>query len=323
MKTRNTLGYGIVYFFKEYTVSVIIIAIFITMSIITDTFLTANNLANMIRVASIIGIMACGMTFLMIYTGFDLSIGMIMSLIGLLGVTLEPVFGVGAAIFIGLVAGIGLGMANGAILSVIKGGIGECFIITLGMKSVLFGIGQIYSNGYEIRATGNELYTFLGKGDIGGIPFPIILFGIIAAVSHIILNNTGFGRKVFIIGGNRTAAHYAGIRTNWYRVVVFGISGLTAAIAGLVLSSRISVGSARIGDGYEFDVIAAVVIGGTSLWGGEGSIIKTVLGVVLLSMITNALGLLGVPSQFQYIVKGAIIVVAVGLDLLKKSKGGK
>ena len=235
----------------EYTVAPILIAIFIIMSIATDTFLTASNLANMIRVASIIGIMACGMTFLMIYTGVDLSVGMSMSFVGLLGVTLEPVYGVGVALIAGLAAGVFIGMVTGSILSLIKGGVGETFIITLGMKGALFGIGQLYAKGYEIRTSGNEVYDFIGKGVIGGIPFPIIIFAVVAVLSHILLNHTGFGRKVFIIGGNKTAARCAGINTEVYRILVFAIVGLTSAIAGLVLSSRISAGSARIGDGYE------------------------------------------------------------------------
>lgn len=323
IKRSNLFWSKILSFVLEYSVAAFLFVIFAIMSILTDTFLTGTNLANVIRVASINGIMACGMTFLLIYSGFDLSIGMTLSLAGLLGVTLQPIMGVGGAIVIALLSGVIIGVLNGTILAITKGGTGETFIITLGMQSVVYGIGQLYSKGYEIRSTGDPFYDFLGKGTLWGIPFPIILFIIIAILSHILLSHTAFGRKVFITGGNRTAARLAGIRVEAYRIMVFALVGFTAALAGIILSSRLSVGSSRVGAGYEFDVISAVVIGGTSLFGGEGSILKTCLGVLLISIITNSLNLLGVPSQFQLVAKGIIILLAVGIDMLKKTREGR
>jgi ribose/xylose/arabinose/galactoside ABC-type transport system permease subunit len=316
-------GRKIIDFFLEYSVAIILALIIMIMSVVTRTFLTRENLANVIRIASINGIMACGMTFLLICSGFDLSIGMNMSLTGLLGIMLQPVIGVGPAIVVALLAGICIGIINGSILVLINGGMGETLIITLGMQSVVYGIGQLYSQGKEIRSTGDPVYDFFGKGTFFGIPFPIILFICIAIICHFLLSYTGFGRRVFLIGGNKKAARLAGIRIGLYRILVFGLVGFTAAIAGIVLSSRVAGCSARMGTGYEFDVISAVVIGGTSLLGGEGSIIKTFFGVILMSIIANSLNLLGIPSQFQYVAKGIVILLAVGIDVLRKLKGGK
>jgi ribose/xylose/arabinose/galactoside ABC-type transport system permease subunit len=310
-------------FFLEYSVSIILSVIVVIMFIATKNFLTGENLANVIRVASINGIMACGMTFLLIFAGFDLSIGMNMSLAGLLGIMLQPAIGVGPAIAVALLAGIFIGVINGSILAFINGGMGETLIITLGMQSVVYGIGQIYSQGKEIRSTGDPVYDFLGKGVIFGIPFPVILFIVITVICHFLLSNTGFGRRVFLAGGNKKAARLAGIRVELYRILVFALVGFSAAIAGIVLSSRVAGCSARMGTGYEFDVISAVVIGGTSLFGGEGSIFKTFLGVILMSVITNSLNLLGIPPQFQYIAKGIVILLAVGFDVLRKAKVGR
>jgi ribose transport system permease protein len=293
------------------------------MSFATKTFLTSDNIANVIRVASINGIMACGMTFLLIYSGFDLSIGMNMSFAGLLGIMLQTSIGVGPAIAVALLVGTFIGVVNGSILALINGGMGETFIITLGMQSVVYGIGQLYSQGREIRSTGNPVYDFFGKGILLGIPFPIILFIVFAVICHFILSSTSLGRRVFLAGGNKTAARLGGIRVELYRILVFALVGFTAALAGIVLSSRVAGCSARMGVGYEFDVISAVVIGGTSLFGGEGSIPKTFLGVILICIITNSLNLLGIPPQFQYVAKGIVILLAVGLDVLKKVKEGR
>lgn len=310
-------------FLIENSVVPMLIAIFVIMSFISDSFLTPSNIANMIRVAAILGIMALGTTFLMVYTGYDLSVGHNMAFVGIIAATLLPNFGVITSILIGVLAGILIGVINGTILALIKGRLGEAFIITLGMQSVVYGIAMAYSGSFDILVVPDPLFNFIGRGAIWGVPFPVILFIVIAGASHILLSYTSFGRKVYIIGGNREAARLVGIPTEKIRIIVFAISGFTAAVAGIALTSRVGSASSRIGIGVEFDVIAAVVVGGTSMFGGEGNIMKTVLGVILLSSINNTLNLLNVSSAYQLIAKGVVIIIAVSIDLLKKAREGK
>jgi len=314
----------LLYFSREYTVALMLLGIFLLMSVLRPaTFLQLNNIMNVIRVVSIIGIMACGMTCVMIFSGFDLSIGMIMSFSGVMFVLCYEVLGPFLAFLAALFCGVAFGAVNGAILSLIKAGVGETFVITLGMQGVIYSLGMIVSNGAELRGSSDPFFLFLGKGFVLGIAFPIYVFVIIAILSQVILKYTSIGRRFYLIGGNKTAAKLSGIKVEKYRVLVFSFSGLCASIAGVILTSRTLAGSQRMGTGYEFDTISAIVIGGTSLFGGEGNILKTVFGVLLVSFLINALNLLGIANEWQYLAKGLVVVVAVWLDMMKKKKEGR
>lgn len=310
-------------FFKEYTILIPLIVIFIATTFATDAFLTADNLSNMIRVGSINGIMACGMTFVMIYGGFDLSVGMTMSTAGMVSVMFRPQLGVWGAVIAGILLGAAIGAIIGAILALVKGNSGTTFIVTLGAQQIIFALASVASNSHEFKSVNCPEFAFIGKGRLLGIPVPIIIFAVVAIISYIVLEHTSVGRQITLTGGNKEAARLGGIKTELLRVLVFSIAGFTAGLAGIVMSARTSTGSVRMGRGFEFDVITAVVIGGTSMTGGNGSIFKTILGVIMLAVITNSLTLLGVSPDWQNVIKGLIIILAVAMDVAKHKKEAK
>lgn len=300
---------------KKMGIVIVFVLLFITMSLLSDNFLTTYNLLNVARQITIVAILGIGMTFVILSGEIDLSVGSIVALIGCL-TTGFMISGlpVALSIIIGLLLGVMLGFINGFVTTY---GRIPSFIVTLGMMTVARGLSLVYTDGYPISNL-PESFSFIGRGYIGPIPFPVIVMVICFIAGFIVLKYTRFGRNVYALGGNEEAARLSGIKTKFTKVSVFVISGLAAAIAGIILASRLNSGQPSAGTSMELDAIAAVVIGGTSFSGGKGSIIGTLIGALITGVISNGLNLLGVSSYWQMITLGLIIVGAVWIDQFRK-----
>ena len=289
---------------------ILLIAVLVVTAIWTPIFFGPANLVNVARQASITGVVAIGMTFVILTGGIDLSVGAILALVGVIfSLMVKADIGIVPALAIGLSVGIVAGIVNG--IGVTFLGI-QPFIMTLATMAIASGVALLISNGTPIPfASENPLIGFLGNGNVAGIPGPVIVFAIVALIGALVLRYLPFGRQVYGIGGGLEAARLSGVRTARILIIVYGISGICAAIAGIITTSRLFVGHPTAGSFIMLDSIAAVVIGGTNLMGGRGTIIGTVAGVLLLAMVANLLNLLGVSPFNQQIAKGAIIILAV------------
>lgn len=298
--------------FSKYGIYIVFVLMFIVLSFMSPTFLTATNILNMLRQLSINGIIAVGMTFVIITGGIDLSVGSICALAGIVACSFAhpntfPVF---VPVMMGLLVGLLCGFVNGTLSS--RGGVAP-FIATLGMMSIARGLTLVYNNGTDVIDLTHG-YETIGGGFLLGIPVPVIVLLLVILLNIYILNFMKFGRYVMAIGGNEQAAKVSGINVNFVKTLVYCISGVLSAAAGIVLSSRVMSGTVVAGTGYELDAIAAVVIGGTSLAGGVGSIGGTIAGILIIGALNNGLDLLNVSSYYQQIVKGCIIIGAVFID---------
>jgi len=284
-------------------------------TLLSDRFLTMQNISNIMRQISVNGILACGMTFVMLTGGFDLSVGSTITLTGAFALTLQPTFGVFGAIAVAIIIGGLAGSLNGVILSKIKADSGDAFMITLGTQLLIFGVSLLIFDARFIPGSRDEIYQQIGTGiAFGFLPVPMLIFAVVAIISFIVLTHTNFGRKIYLTGGNYEAARLSGVRVRFCHMIVYIIVGMTAAISAVVLTSRAMGCSSDLGQGYELDAIAAVIVGGTSPKGGEGSIWQTVIGVLIIGVLSNILNLLGMNSLSQMIVKGLVIIGAVWLD---------
>lgn len=315
--------------FKKYGIVIIFLGLFILMSVLSPAFLQTRNLLNVVRQISVIGLVAMGVTMVIITTGIDLSSGSIIALSAVVAASLAQRSDWAAAkyphltglpviipIMAGLAVGIIAGCINGTIIAKTRI---PPFIATLGMMTVARGFALLYSDGRPISSLTNS-YNFIGQGEVLGIPFPIILLTVMAIITHTLLNNTKFGRYVYAIGGNEQAALVSGLNVGKYKMMIYTYAGFLSGMAGIVLSARISSGQPGLGTGYELDAIASAVIGGTSLSGGIGTIPGTIIGALIIGVLNNGLDLLNVSAYWQQIVKGAIIVGAVILDE-RKNRG--
>ena len=300
---------------EKYNILLGLLVLFIFSSLVSEAFLTARNLLNVMRQVSINGIIAIGMTFVILTAGIDLSVGAMLAMVGCLCAGLIKFNGLGfiLVLLIGLGAGLLMGAANGIVIT--KGRI-QPFIVTLATMTSIRGLAFLYSKGRPIVLGDSTPSTlqFIGEGYIGPIPVPAVLFLAVLALSSFILRRTVLGRYVYAIGGNEEAARLSGINVDFYKTVVYSLSGLFVAMASLIAIGRLGVGNADLGLGYELNAIAAVVIGGTSLMGGIGTVEGTFIGAVILGILNNILNLLGVGSFFQQILKGIIIIIAVLLS---------
>jgi ribose/xylose/arabinose/galactoside ABC-type transport system permease subunit len=274
---------------------------------LSDYFLTVPNLLNVLRQVAIVGILALGMTFVILTRGIDLSVGSILGLSVVLFAGLLETYPMQVAIPVGLAAAMAAGLING--IGVAYARIPP-FIMTLGMLSFARGLAFIYTGGTPIPII-NESFYDLGNGYLLGIPIPsLILIGVLAA-SGVVLTLTSFGRSIYAIGSNEEASRLSGVPVRAYITVVYVISGGVSGLAGLVYASQLSVGTPIAGQGYELDAIAAVVVGGTSLFGGSGSVFGTFIGTLIIGVLANILNLTGIDPFVQQLFKGALIVVAV------------
>jgi len=297
---------------RKYGLILALLIAVVILSIISDAFLTFNNLMNVLRQVSIIGILAVGMTLVILTAGIDLSIGSLMAVSAVIAASIvaqNP-----DAVFPALVAGIAATSLLGGVSGTMSTKLNVApFIATLAMMTIARGIALIYTNGRPITIV-SEPFKYLGQGYIGPVPVPVVIFALVTAIFSFVLYKTKFGRYIYAVGGNENAAHVSGIRVHRVKIWVYIINGALAGLAGILLASRISSGQPNSGLGYELDAIAAVVIGGTSLFGGRGSILGTIVGVLIIGVINNGLNLLNVSSYWQQIIKGLIIAGAVIMD---------
>jgi ribose/xylose/arabinose/galactoside ABC-type transport system permease subunit len=299
----------------KYGIFIAFIAVIVILSIISPSFLTSRNLLNIVRQSSIHGIMAVGMTFVILTAGIDLSVGSVLALTGVLCASFEHA-GLPVVLIVIATLGIGafIGSVNGLIIT--KGKVTP-FVVTLGMMSVARGLAHIYTNGQPISGFGDR-FRYIGASDFLGVPVPIIIFVLTLLIAAVILRDTRLGRYTYAIGGNEEAVRLSGINVDRFKITAYAISGLTAALGAIILTSRLNAGESIAGTGYELDVIASVVIGGTSLMGGRGSVWGTFIGALLIGTINNGMNLLTIPSYWQLVVKGSIIVGAALLDRLRE-----
>lgn len=302
--------------YSRFGMFLILIALVLVMTILSPRFLTVVNLLNVVRQISFIALVGLGVTMVIITTGIDLSSGSVIALASVVSASFAHpnTYPVVIPILMGLLVGAVCGLVNGTIISKAKI---PPFIVTLGMMTAARGVALLYSNGKPIGNFSSQ-FTYLGAGKVLGIPVPIIILLIMAITTHVLLKNTKFGNHVYAIGGNEQAAIISGVNVNKVKIMVYTYAALLAALAGVVLTARISSGQPGLGVSYELDAIAASVIGGTSLSGGIGSVPGTITGALIIGVINNGMDLLNVSAYWQQIVKGVIIVGAVLLDLLKR-----
>ena len=276
-------------------------------SMLSDRFLSVPNLLNILRQVAIVGILATGMTFVILTKGIDLSVGSLLGISVVLYAGLLEDYSMAVAIPLGLAAAMLAGLVNGIGVAFARV---PPFIMTLGMLSFARGLAFIYTGGTPIPILNENFYS-LGNGYIACIPIPSLILLAVVAVSAVILSLTPFGRSVYGIGSNEEAARLSGVPVSFYTVLVYVISGLVSGLAGLVYASQLSIGTPIAGQGYELDAIAAVVVGGTSLFGGKGTVAGTFIGTLIIGVLANILNLTGVDPYVQQLFKGALIVVAV------------
>lgn len=301
---------------RKYGILFALIGFSILISIITPKFLSITNIMNIFRQSSIIGLMAIGSTFVIISGGFDISVGSFLALTAAMVVGFQSFMTWPLAVVSVLLIGAGLGMFNGFLAAKINI---PSLIATLGMMSILRGAVYLYTHGYPIY-TSSKSFSFIGNGYILGIPIPVIILIIMVLLWQFILKRTKFGRYVHAIGGNKEAARLSGVKVDFYMIMAFAVGGLMAALSGIIYASRLLSVTPLAGQGYELDAIASTVIGGTSVSGGEGTVWGTLIGVLFLTIITNVFNLLGINVYVQYLIKGAIILTAVGIDSYSKKK---
>lgn len=282
----------------------------------SPVFFSRINIENLLFSSTIIAVMAIGQTFVILIAGIDLSVGAVMALASVLCVGLPLHFGVpvGGAALIALVVGGLLGLINGLNVTITKI---PALIATLAMLTVARGVAFIYSGGQNIAPV-PDVYVDIQAMRVFGFPLIIILTAVLAIVAHVVLTRTRFGRAVYATGGNPVASRLAGIRTTRVILLAYVISGLTAALGGLMITARLEAGAATSGQGMELTVISAAVIGGVSLFGGEGKIVGVMLGVLLLGLVGNAINLLNVPPNYDYVVSGFVIAIAAALDVYRR-----
>lgn len=283
----------------------------VIISVISPRFLNINNLLNVLTQVSVNAVIAVGMSFVILTGGIDLSVGSILAVSGAAAAFLvkggtSPIIALLAAVVVGAL----IGLVNGVIIS--KGRI-QAFIVTLATMTIFRGVTYVYTNGTPISGLGAK-FGFIGNKRIAGVPFPVIIMIIVFLAAWYILNETRYGRYVYALGGNEDSARLSGINTDKIKTLVYVISGIAAAVSGVIVTSRIGSASPNAGTGFELDAIAAVVLGGTSLSGGEGSISGTIIGAMIIGVLNNGLNLMNVSPFYQSIVKGIVILIAVLLD---------
>ncbi|UUZ83568.1 ribose ABC transporter permease [Paenibacillus sp. P26] len=293
------------------------ILIIVILSIISSDFLTVPNIFNVLRQVSINALIAFGMTFVILTGGIDLSVGAVLALTSAFTAgMLASGTNTGLAVLVGLLCGAVFGAVNGPLVT--KGKVAP-FIATLATMTLYRGFTLVYTQGKPVTGL-NESFGFIGKGYFFEIPMPIVWMILTFIILYIVLKYTTFGRRVFALGSNEEATWLSGINTSGVKVLVYSISGLLAAFSGIILTSRLNSARPTAGTSFELDAIAAVVLGGTSLSGGRGWLVGTLIGAMIIGVLDNGLNLLNVSSFYQLVVKGAVILVAVLMDRSKSSK---
>ncbi len=289
----------------------ILLALVVTLSVADRNFLSLDTLVSLFDHVAINGIMAAGMTILLISGSFDLSVGSVMAFTGIV-IVLTQRFGIAASVALGLAAGTAVGALNG--LLAVKGRI-NAFIVTLGSMIIFRGLGLALTNSHPVKGSIPEFAAF-GQAQLLDIPLPVFYLALVYVAVWYVLRYTKFGRNDFAIGGNALSARLAGIRVDLHTFLYFVACSFAAALAGVVLTSRVNTGSAVFGDQTPMLVIAAAVLGGTSLFGGKGTVIGTIQGVLILGLIERAMVVFNVDTNYQILLRGLIIIAVVVTDTL-------
>ena len=307
MKTKSAL-------FKDYRVELrlfgVLLALMVILSLISDRFLTVDNLTHVLWSVCLIGIMTTGAIYAPITGGIDLSVASMAALAGILANVFMNTLGMNwiVAIVLTLIIGSGIGWLNGVVTTKF---LVPAFIVTMAAKTYLFGVAMLVSNGDQITIMQPAPFLQIGIGKFLGIPIPIYIMFALVIVSHILLKKTVFGRRAIAVGANEVSAKLTGVNPDRTRIIVYTISSVTATIAGIVMASLTQQAYAMNATGYELDVITAIVVGGTSLMGGSGSVIGALIGAVMVGFINNGLNLLDMPSAYHPIATGIVILVAL------------
>jgi ribose transport system permease protein len=282
---------------------------------LTPHFFTVSNLLNVAQQTSINAVVAAGMTFVILSGGIDLSVGSIVALAGVaLGASLHAQHGLAVALAIAIATGLGCGLVNGALVS--WGGLPP-FIVTLGTMSIARGAALVFTEGRPVSGFADS-FRAIATGSLGFVPGPVLVTIAVYVLASAVLSRTTFGRYVYAIGGNEEATRLSGIAVRAHKTAIYGVSGVMSAVAAILLTARLNSAQPIAGTMYELDAIAATVIGGTSLMGGEGTLAGTLVGALIMGVLRNGLNLLGVSSFLQQIVIGGVIIVAVLVDTVLK-----
>jgi ribose transport system permease protein len=302
---------------RQFGTALGLIFLCIILWILTPYFLTISNLLNILEQSSINAIIAVGMTFVIITAGIDLSVG---SMLAFSGVVLASTLNTGVPLPLALLAGLTIGMMCGLMNgSLVSFGKLPPFIVTLGMMSIARGAALLFTQGRPISGFG-DTFRWLATGKLFFIPMPLITMIGVYLVAHILLTRTKFGRYTYAIGGNEEATRLSGVNVRFHKTMVYTLSGLTSGIAAILLTARLNSAQPIAGIMYELDAIAATVIGGTSLMGGEGTLTGTLIGALIMGVLRNGLNILGVSSFLQQIIIGSVIIIAVLFDIGIKKK---
>ncbi|MGY0401608.1 ABC transporter permease [Carnobacterium jeotgali] len=294
-----------------------LIVLVILVTIVNPSFIAPTNLLNLLRQVSTNALIAFGMTFVIITGGIDLSVGSTLALssalmAGAIASGLDPIL----AMVLSLLTGTIFGAVNGLLIT--KGKMAP-FIATLATMTIYRGLTLVYTDGNPITGIGDSfIFKFVGRGYLLGIPFPVVLMIISFILLYILLHKMTFGRKTFAIGGNEKASFIAGIKNDRIKTGIYALSGLMASLAGIIITSRLDSAQPTAGTSYEMDAIASVVLGGTSLSGGRGRLVGTLIGALIIGTLNNGMNLLGISSFYQQVVKGIVIIIAVLLDRKNK-----
>lgn len=296
---------------RRFGIFIAFLLLVVVLSFLSDSFLTVSNLLNIARQVSINAIIAAGMTLVILTAGIDLSVG---SVLAFSGAIIAGLLSAGQPLLVGIAAGLLLGAVLGLVngLIVTRGGV-QPFIATLGMLTIARGATLVYTDGRPITGL-PDAFVWLGAGDVGRVPVPVIIMALVFLAAYVVLTQTVLGRYIYAIGGNEEAARLSGVNVTLYKTLAYVLSGVLSATSGIILTARLNSAQPTAGGGYELDAIAAVVLGGTTLAGGEGSITGTLLGAFIIGVLNNGLNLLNVSSFYQQVVKGVVILLAVLLD---------
>lgn len=306
------------YYLMNFATLIGLLVLILVFGVIKPKFLDIDNVFNIMRQASINGLLALGMTFVVLTAGIDLSVGSIMGAAGIFAALVAQNHAIPwiVPVLVGLGIGLLLGSINGLVISLLNV---PAFVATLGMLSVARGITYLASDAQPVPGLGDD-FLQIGGGNVGIVPIPVFILAAAFLLCYILLYRMKYGRYVFGVGGNMNAAKVSGINVKYIIWSVYMLSGVLAGLAGVVLTSRVSSGLAQAGQNYETDAIAAVVMGGTSLAGGKGRLWGTIVGVLVIAVLNNGLDMLAVSSYWQLIIKGIIIVAAVIADSVNSSK---
>lgn len=309
-----------VFSYEQSSLAAVLICMCILAMILSPVFMTGNNLMNVLRSSSMTLITSCGMVLILLLGEMDMSVGSVQGLVGVFAImVLNATGSIFVTILFTLAAGLILGLFNGVLVT--KGGINS-LIATLGTMSVFRGIAYVTTGGASIQIS-NDAFRVLGAGSVGIVPVPLIIAVAVVVLFWFVLKKTIFGRYIYAIGGNMEASELAGIPVKKIKLICFTVSGVLSSFTALILASRLNSGQPSAGDGFEFDVVSAVVLGGVSLSGGKGNLSGAVLGVLILAVLDNILTLLNVSSFYQEIAKGAVILIAVWLDERRRKSAEK